>query len=178
MKISFIVRLLVVMCGVALLSCSCKGEEKCGEIKKPKDLKPIDWENYNDVYTVYWNYKINGCSKYGLTGEIVKVSGWIFQGKGEPYHPPVNPTDFQLMSNEENIFSHNPYERGGVTLSVRYYGSSEDLESLKAKFSTTDITKKCYVSGEIFIDELMDDTCCYPYLIIFSNNIHFEEEEL
>ena len=175
MKKTFIIRLLI-LCGLALLCYSCKEKERCGEIKKPKNLKPIDWDNYNDVYTVYWNFRTNDCSKAGPTGKNVKVFGWIFQGMGEPYHPPVNPTVFRLMSNKENIFSYNPYERGGVAFYVRYSGNGEDLDSLKVKFSITDITKKCYVSGKVFLDEFPENSCCWAAPMIWSNDIYFEEE--
>jgi hypothetical protein len=50
-KISF----LIISCLTAILLLFTTCEKNCIG-KRPKDVKPIDWENYNDVHTVYWNY--------------------------------------------------------------------------------------------------------------------------
>lgn len=65
----FIVASFIVLC---ITSC----EIPCSPISKPKDLQPIDWENYNDVKTVYYNC-VKYCSeKSVLEGKKVKVCGW------------------------------------------------------------------------------------------------------
>ena len=48
-RFSIVLRFTIVL----LLFAGC--DKNC-KIKYPKDLKPIDWENYNDVYDVIWNY--------------------------------------------------------------------------------------------------------------------------
>jgi len=176
MKKTFIIRLLI-LCGLALLCYSCKEKEQCGEIKKPKDLKPIDWENYNDVYTVYWNFRTNDCSKAGPTEKNVKVFGWIFQGMGEGYGPPVNPAKFALISNEEDIFWYNFSTRGGTGLYVIANHDKDLIDSLKTKFTENDITKKCYVSGTLEFYELPTNDCCstMPIIRIYNvDDIYFE----
>ena len=68
------------VCAVTLLAFSCK--PSC-DLDKPKDVKPVDWENYNDVYTVYWNFVAKAfgcCSETEFAGKTIKVFGWIFHG--------------------------------------------------------------------------------------------------
>ncbi len=68
-KSIFIVASFIVLC---ITSC----EIPCPSISKPKDLQPIDWENYNDVKTVFYNC-VKYCSeKSVLEGKKVKVCGW------------------------------------------------------------------------------------------------------
>jgi hypothetical protein len=62
----------LVVC-VGLLG-GCKGycKEESKPIKIPADIKPIDTENYNDVYTVYWNY-----FDKNATYDTVLVCGYV-----------------------------------------------------------------------------------------------------
>jgi len=170
MKKIFIGRLLI-CCGLALLCCSCK--EKC-KIEKPKNLKPIDWENYNDVYTVFWNCK-RDCSDESIMNDMgrnIKVFGWIFHGQTLD-----NPREFALISNEEDIFWYNFCTRGvGIYVKTSYH-NKDLLDSLKAKFATSDMTKKCYVSGMLSFDEWGGNECCNtePEIWLCSiDDIYFE----
>jgi hypothetical protein len=66
-------KLILSFTAVFLLFVACN--KNC-KIKYPKDVKPIDWENYNDVYTVYWNM-VHCCSEtIDLQNETIKISGW------------------------------------------------------------------------------------------------------
>jgi len=137
---------------------------------KPKDLKPIDWENYNDVTTVYWNYN-KDCLEMWNSSDIrknIKVCGWIFQGHlGEP----INIKKFTLLDKEANIFAPNPWVGNGVGISINGYFIAD---SLRNKFSTVDITKKCCISGELYYNEFADDACCWTAPEIIMNDIYFE----
>jgi len=62
-------RSLLAICGVILLAFSCG--KNC-EIKKPKNIKTIDWENYNDVYTVFWNCE-KPCTELSESENFAKV---------------------------------------------------------------------------------------------------------
>jgi len=55
-----------------------KPQTGTGGIKYPENLKPIDWDNYNDVYTVYWNL-VHYCSDppLSLKSNVIKISGWL-----------------------------------------------------------------------------------------------------
>ena len=175
MNISFIIKLLI-FCGLVLSCYSCKEKNQCGEIKKPKDLKPIDWENYNDVYTVYWNYA-GDCSDMSLRSDLennIKVFGWIFQGH---LGKPIDMEMFSLIDNETNIFAPNPsVEKKTTSIYVRVFDPNL-ANSLKTKFAETDITKKCYIKGKLFISAQYDNNCCFgePFISVSNiNDIYFE----
>jgi len=161
-----------------LLFVSCKSN--C-EPNIPKGVKPIDWENYNDVYTVKWNFTKECSNTNNDTGKDIKVFGWIFQGT-EGLYSSVNPENFPLIDKEANIFAANSSVGTSFYVKVGYFENSEDckafIDSLKTKFATADITKKCYISGKLYYSEYSDNKCCNisPEIHIYSiNDIYFEE---
>lgn len=49
---------------IVILLYSCERKiggcvETCYDIEKPTNLKPIDWNNWNDAYTIYYNFYDN-----------------------------------------------------------------------------------------------------------------------
>jgi hypothetical protein len=144
-----------------LLFAACK--PNC-EPKIPKGVKPIDWENYNDVYTVKWNYT-GDCSTTGKTGLTIKMYGWIF-------HPQTAyPSLFCMLSDSLFIEANNP------KCAMVHVRCIEDIEHLKAKFDTSDLTKKCYVTGELFIADRPTNDCCTTepeIMIMDANDVYFE----
>lgn len=69
----------MLMIVLALQFSSC--ERQCKPINRPKDVKPIDWENYNDVYTVYWNLKRNSNDpRSSAENKKIKIFGWMPYG--------------------------------------------------------------------------------------------------
>lgn len=155
---------ILIVCTIVFFASSCG---RCG-FKKPQGVKPIDWENYNDVYTVYWNYCDQGedvCKNEGFSGKTVMVYGWIFQGK---YSGTFDPKMFSLIDNEINIFSNNP---NGTGIYIKVF-DNEVIDSLKIKFANTDITKKCYIKGELYLNCLPIGGSCVNSVepcIIISN---------
>ena len=138
----------IILCLTVLILLFPNCNKNC-KIKRPKDVKPIDWENYNSVYDVMWNY-----TDYNISsdmGKTIKVCGWVFQGS---HGLPVNPLDFNLIDKEKNIFNSNPWENG-TGIYVRTYPWHPDIndedfrDSLKIKFDIADITKKCYITGTL-----------------------------
>lgn len=148
-------------------------------IKKPKGVKPIDWVNYNDVYTVFWNCVRDCKEPDNDKGREIKIYGWMFQGcHGET----LNPSFFCVIDNEANIFANN--SSVGTSIYVRVGGNNYEemralIDSLKSKFASADITKKCYIRGRLFLDQQPENYCCRtaPEIIINSvDDINFEEE--
>jgi len=164
-------RKILKICVVALFACSCG--KNC-EVKSPKDLKPIDWENFNDVYTVFWNFfsKDYGTCREGPTGITIKVCGWIFQGShGET----IDPGMFHLIDNESNIFA--PNASGGNSIYVKTF-DTDLVNLLKNKFVENDVTKKCFVKGELYYF-CRETAKCFskdPNVYIHNiNDIYFEK---
>jgi len=162
-----------------MLVFSCK---RCDiEIKKPDDIKSIDLEDYNDVYTVFWNY-LRICPGLVNPPEItIKIYGKIDDSFkfGLGY--------FELIDEREHEY-YNIYdflhEHGyPVVPSVRvFYRLIKD--ELREKLDSSDLNRKCYIkvilSDGIAANENehSSDGCCFvvPDATLSSiDDIYFEE---
>jgi hypothetical protein len=110
--------------------------------KLPNDLKPIDWVNYNDVYTVYWN-NTNNCAKsdYRNENKKIKVYGWI---KQDPYGNNYFSHGFTLIDDQSQILAPNIAHCSHVGIS---FG-----EEVKVDTNEIILKKKCYIEGELIFD--------------------------
>jgi hypothetical protein len=122
-----------------VMSFLCACDEGNCEIKRPKDLKPVDWNNYNDVYTVYWNY-------YGEYGEFVADTtlGKNIKVYGRIHQSSFRYDSFYLLVDPKDTFASTFYE--GITIECF---DSVQKEILRRKFDSADITRKCYLTGII-----------------------------
>ena len=153
----------IILCLTTILLLFAACEKTCIG-KKPKELKPIDWENYNDVYTVYWNY-YNECRETKKEeNKDILVSGWI-QGYYGPGH------DFFLRD--------NPDMEGPRIVITMFLEDliSENAFKIASKLDTCDLSKKCFIKGKLFFYNESDNGCCWINPIIYlngTNNIYFE----
>ncbi|MDR2911050.1 MAG: hypothetical protein LBV47_06775 [Bacteroidales bacterium] len=176
---------ILLLSGVILFTFSCK--PNC-DINIPKGVNPIDWRNNNDVYTVYWNC-IKDCSEVNeieICGcyeslKNIKISGWINQASVVLYDTPVDPCDFTIMDMKEYIFEWNGAV--GCRIPVKISSCSDNYnydsiaDSLRMKFDTTDITKKCYISGKLRYNTMPTNYCCRTGAsieIYSADDIYFE----
>ena len=174
-------RIILCFTAIILLFTNCNNECKnwdCIEnpckIDYPKDVRPIDWENYNDVYTVYWN-NFSYCEDaevIGRTGKQIKVFGWIHNAFGDSE---IRLDFFSLINDYSEINAPN----GSNTTTV-YVGcfDVEESERIKKKFeNNTDFSKKCFVQGELLISCLETSGCSKTAVRIVIENaddIYFE----
>ena len=165
-------RFLLLFCSAILfLLTAC---EKHCKIKYPKNIKPIDWENYNDVYTVYWNY-------HTVSSETNKK---IEQDRGKEvmiygYIHGIQWAKFSLIANKDNsnlqVFTRlffNPYDDDG------YVNFDTLVHQIQTKLDTSDLTKKCFITGKLSATSLGTNYCTWivPTIIITDiNDIYFEE---
>ena len=131
LSIKFFSKIIVLLLGVLWISAGC---DQCNYPKIPKKLSPINWEEYNDVYTVYWNGAKKG---WALNGKTVKITGWLYNPDRVEVSGRCLSPYFQLAD--------SPNDKG-VSLAA---GSEEIIELLKIKFANSDLTKKCYMTGII-----------------------------
>jgi len=149
------------------------------EIEKPDDVLPIDWENYNDVYTVFWNYRSKKCSaKTGVIGKI-KVFGWIsVLDLKENELLLVSNLERVPVSNFDNVYDSYIYENIAVLkVSINY----PIVDELKAKLDTCDFTKKCFVEGNLVVEDRKEAPLCsiVPYIFLRNiNDIYFEPDKI
>ena len=155
---------LLLLAGFALFFATA-GCDKCPDVKIPKNLSPIDWEEYNDVYTVYWNGQKKG---WALNGKTVKITGWLYN----PDHVEVTATvisDYFRLAGRPN----DGYYSKKVQLAP---GSVDIIEPLTIKLANSDLTKKCYITGIIWIETITID--CFPIVTCVAitdiDNIYFE----
>jgi hypothetical protein len=123
-------------------------DKSCKLRKLPKDIKPIDWENYNDVYSVKWN-NINKCIEkdysYNIEKKKIKVYGWVKQdpsGHNDFSQDFIH--GFTLIDDQTKIFADNLIDCGTVGVSL-WKDVKVDTNAIISK-------KQCYVEGELFIE--------------------------
>jgi hypothetical protein len=165
-----IVCLMTVLLGLA----SC---DKACNPKHPQDLKPIDWENYNDVYTVYWNY-INKCREKSYNRnekKKIKVYGWV---KQDPYGNNDFTHSCFLINEQSEIFATNM--SNCTFVSVNLLDTNVDFQwDTIVKIDTSVITsKKCYIEGEMSFRCIGSRNCPETVCVIDVynfDNIYYKE---
>ena len=134
------------------------------QIKKPANIPAVDWDDYNDVYTVFWNY-YTLCSeaKKDDSGKDIMIIGWIYSGDR-----PISTTRFSLTT-EENRFEVSTYKIPIV--GIRTHGDME--KELQTKLDTCDLSKKCFIKGKLVFrcEEGPSKTCSKSKPEIFLENI-------
>ena len=136
-------------------------EEKC-KIKYPKDVKPIDWENYNDVYTTYWN-TVHSCSEsITLQSDTIKIYGWL--------------TEYSLHSGCLNLKNTKQDNKGETTVSVTVRITDEIEKNIYEKLYAPNFPKKCFAKGELIFDIIETNDCmAVPRINVFNvDDIYFE----
>ena len=130
--------------------------------KTPKDVKPIDWENYNDVYTVFWNC-YSSCKeiKSEYVDKTIKISGWKVQS-----------ADLFVLGDDakcaETFFAPAP----STVIAINFYFPGSD-----AFLDTCDLTKKCFIKGKIRLPMGKFSSGCFiePTVGVMDiNDIYFE----
>lgn len=148
---------------LALIAVSVFG---CGEpctADKPRHLQPIDWEVWNDVYTVYWNSRID-CSDAdagngSIFGREIKISGFVHFNGIYPNGNYDNPYLYEQNEDED----------------ARVYFIF-DTDSILTILTQTDLSKRCYITGKLGSGEpTRNINCCTSAEIYNIKNIYFEE---
>ena len=154
-----------------LLFTACKKDCKKGNCKddpckidRPKDVKPIDWENYNSVYDVFWNYYAESHEEnvkiYQDGYKDIMIYGWV-RNLNYGY---INLYDFYLRE----------YSNGN-TCSVIIWGLDRFFDKTQIKLDTCDLTKKCFVKGKLSYNELQTNYCGWiTPVIVDIDDIYFE----
>ncbi|MDR1761886.1 MAG: hypothetical protein LBR55_05495 [Bacteroidales bacterium] len=172
--------MVIILCGIALCAYSCK--PNCDTtIEKPDDLKPIDWEVYNDVYTVWWNYRSND----GIAHEdLIQKKTIKISGKFDSYFFYSNDVIVvQLVDEHErdfpdNVWGFSKYFAYTIDVWVFLDNSIDKEELLKKLDAWTSLTKRCYVKGSLNVRGGGEHNCppsIYPGIILDNfNDIYFE----
>jgi hypothetical protein len=162
------------LCAVVLLAFSC-GRDCEFDLVKPADIKPIDWEGYNDVYTVFWNILTDDCHGAGtLTGDIIKIYGKL--DISERYGGSFFSLIYEQEYDENNLydFVHKKYDYPAApSIHVSCLVGDDELQE---KLASCDLTRRCYIKGEFAIGALTSDRpgdyCCFSVPKIYLKNIN------
>ena len=156
------------MCIACDKPCECEPceEENACTIKYPEDIKPIDWENYNDVYTVYWNLVHNySDASFSHSGDTIKISGWnVWSYSYFNY--------LYLCDDAKYAIPELGYTGATPTIAT---GSC--CYSIQTILDSCNLTKKCFAKG-ILGYTLRKENGCNRYVPIVNimdiNDIYFE----
>jgi len=164
----------IILCIIVVLLIFTGCNNNGCKIKYPKNIKPIDWENYNNVYDIFWNYHTeNSVTNKKIDqdrGKDIMVYGYIFG---------ISTFHFSLIANKDNseiqLFI-SPFDYHYED-DDRYANIDTLLNQIQTKLDTSDLTKKCFIKGKLSNESFPNNDCNWidPKIIITDiNNIYFE----
>ena len=160
-KIRFL--LILYLTAILLLFAAC--EKSCLE-KRPKNVKSIDWENYNDVYTAFWNTYSTISESSNMRQRDIMVYGWV--------QPKYSEYGFTLVTGtHDSDKSLRHVEKPHFDVYIRGSG----MTPIREKLDTCDLTQKCYVKGKLNFNYIKFGLCliAIPEIIIENiDGIYFE----
>jgi len=153
------IALFTIVLSLFLTSCEKKGDV-C-KINYPNNVKDIDWNNYNDVYTVHWNYHSEcGKVKNDDNGKEIMVYGIL-----SPEY--VQSAEFLYLTDCINDL------KPIIIIETRRVFENDSLfYQVQAKLDTSDLTKKCFIKGEIYLFDFHTNDCCWSRPIILLTNVN------
>ena len=147
MKTKLAIALLVVIAPF----CSCK--RTCKDIVKPSDLKPIDWNGWNDAYTVgYTFYDDAEDACFDFNGDTILCYGHIARYLYE---------DYSSLSTS-SIYLESGSKQEGVQVFFDIFGS-DDVNILKQKLNNSVYSDTCFVKGTLYVHASAINKCYIVY---------------
>jgi len=179
-KVTVSMLCIVIVSLLAVCFSSCR--KKCDiEVERPRDIKPIKWDDYNDAYHVFWNIFAPKCNqKTGYkTGKTIKVSGMLVLDSIRSYPSYLLKSEYEYEHNDIYDYMSKIYKYPipSVKLSI-FIG-----EEFQKKIDSADLTKKCYIKGELAtggVEAMENDICCFtvPHIFLYTiEDIYFEGEK-
>ena len=131
----------IILCLAAMLMLFAACQKNCVE-KRPKNVKPINWENYNDVYTAFWNTYSTISESSSMREKNIMVYGWVL--------PEYSEYGFTLVT---DTYDSDKSLRLVGKPHFRVYGGGTQ------KLDTCDLTQKCYVKGKLSFNDIRAGLC-------------------
>jgi hypothetical protein len=157
------INLLLILSLTAVLFAAC--DEFCG-IEPPLDIKPIDWKNYNDVSTVYWNTYSNKKLKNFPRDKEIMIYGLVYFS--DSYY--INESRFELVNGFSDLLGDDVPPEVHVTIII-------PSPEVRTVFNNYDFLKRCYVKGKLGFAKLGSGICTKfePTMVITNtNDIYFK----
>lgn len=136
-------RLIVVLLAAATLLCSCRklcdgcGHRNCIEVVKPADLKPIDWDGWNDAYTLHHTFHDKSeNAQVDYCGDTIRCYGHISKYLYE---------DYPSLSPDGIYFECSDAAQAVAIWFSRVHGIDKD--SLVQLLNSSSYSDTCFVKG-------------------------------
>jgi len=153
-------KLAIALFVVITLFCSCK--RTCKDIVKPSDIKPIDWNGWNDAYTVGYTFYDNAEDAcFDFNGDTILCYGHIARFLYEDY-PSLSTSDVYLESGSKEE---------GVHVFFDIFDS--DVNILKQKLNNSVYSDTCFVKGTLHVGASYIMHCS----IVYCPDIHVSRLE-
>jgi len=147
-------------------ACNRKTPNGCGECVKIPAHSPIDCENYNDVFTVYWN--LND-SNFSYDCSEVLVCGYVCYDKNN--NRITSP--FMLIDDSIKALNYvgNNYNFSNAQVEICLVFDS--ISNQEMSILNASIPNKCYVKGLLRCSGMNDDVhcCSYCFPLIYILNV-------
>ena len=121
---------------------ACKHKHTCEDIVKPANLNPIDWNGWNDAYTVFYNFYDNDNDAcHDFDGDTILCYGHIANYLYQDY-PSLNP---------EDMFLEAGMRQQGVGVNCWYivHNNSSERDSLIRLLNNSSHSDTCFVKGTL-----------------------------
>ena len=162
-------KLTLVLFIAAITLFACKHKHTCEDIVKPANLQPIDWNGWNDAYTVFYNFYDNeedACHDYD--GDTILCYGHIARYLYN--YQSIDPGDVFLEAGTK--------EQGvGVVFSSVFQHNGCERDSLIRLLNNSSHSDTCFVKGTLELWGWGEPTCSsvYPCLRVRSlEDIYFK----
>jgi len=171
-------RLIIAILAATVLFCSCKGncsgcgKFECYDVVKPADLKPIDWNGWNDAYTVcHTFYDKSEDAQMDHYGDTIRCYGCISKYLYE---------DYSSLSKSSFICFECSDDSEAVAILHYVIMNSCDRDSLVRLLDDSSYSDTCYVKGIFGFWGFGPEGCDYVKPAIYVNsidNIHFKKSQ-
>ena len=124
-----------------------------GKIELPDDIHafPIDWSDYNSVYSVSQGLcSFINCEEEGYTVTSIKLRGWIA----------TNWLEYTDSGSFYLTYNRNGYVKDDA-LHIKA-ATPEITEQLKTILANENLSRLCYITGELHVEVIYDDSPSRP----------------
>ena len=119
---------------------ACKHKHTCEDVVKPSNLQPIDWNGWNDAYTVgytFYDNEENAC--YDYDGDTILCYGHIAKYLYD---------DYSSLNPDNSIYLESGHKQQGVEVFFSFiYENSSERDSLISLLNRSTYSDTCFVKG-------------------------------
>jgi len=145
---------------LAITSVSCEDrEQECPckvqmALVRPENLPPIDWQNYNSVYTVFQVYH-----------RLMEWNPWMFEDEGRSIkaYGWLDPIDWRFQYRSFYLRQKSALQDGDLPRLPVVIGNLDVISFLMTKISVVDLTRKVFVRGTLVLPGRLVISVAPPY---------------